>query len=193
MIHFLEGVVDSRGVDHVVLNVGGIGFLVKTSSRTVEEAGPPGAEAVLHTCLLVREENPVLYGFAAAEERALFLELISVTGVGPKVALSLLGAMTPGELARAVVSGDTALLSKIPGVGKKTAARLCVDLASKLEGYVGTDGGVPHLADSELVEALTALGYTAREAMDAARKVETGADAPLELRIRKALQALSAR
>ncbi|NLE95290.1 MAG: Holliday junction branch migration protein RuvA [Dehalococcoidia bacterium] len=193
MIHFLEGVVDSRGVDHVVLNVGGIGFLVKTSSRTAEEAGPLGAEAVLHTCLLVREENPVLYGFAAAEERALFLELISVTGVGPKVALSLLGAMRPGELARAVVSGDTALLSKIPGVGKKTAARLCVDLASKLDAYVGTDGGVTHLADAELVEALTALGYTAREAMDAARKVETGADAPLELRLRKALQALSAR
>jgi Holliday junction DNA helicase RuvA len=142
---------------------------------------------------VVREENPVLYGFAAAEDRTLFLELISVTGVGPKVALSLLGAMRPGELARAVVSGDTALLSKIPGVGKKTAARLCVDLASKLDGYVGTDGEVAHLADAELVEALTALGYTAREAMDAARKVETGADAPLELRLRKALQALSTR
>jgi Holliday junction DNA helicase RuvA len=193
MIHFLEGVVDSRGVDHVVLNVGGIGFLVKTSTRTADDVGAVGADAVLHTCLLIRDENPVIYGFGAAEERALFLDLLSVSGVGPRVALGLLGALRPGELACAIVSGDTALLSKIPGVGKKTAARLCVDLSSKMESYVGTESVGGHLGDAELVEALTALGYTAREAVDAARKVDSSDGVPLEQRIRKALQALSSR
>ncbi|MBN1151732.1 MAG: Holliday junction branch migration protein RuvA, partial [Dehalococcoidia bacterium] len=74
MIHFLEGVVDSRGVDHVVLNVAGIGFLLKTPSRTADEVGAIGSSVVLHTCLLIREENPVLYGFGTTEERALFLQ-----------------------------------------------------------------------------------------------------------------------
>ena len=193
MIHFLEGVVDSRGVDHVVLNVGGIGFLVKTSTRTADDIGPTGSSAVLHTCLMIRDENPVLYGFDAIEERALFLDLVSVSGVGPRVALALLGAMRPGELACAIVSGDTGLLSKIPGVGKKTAARLCVELSSKMESYVGTESVGAHLGDAELVEALMALGYTAREAVDAARKVESSEGEPLEKRIRKALHTLSSR
>lgn len=191
MIHFLEGIVDSRGTDHVVLNVGGIGFLVRTSSRTVGEIGATGSSAVLHTCLLIREENPVLYGFGSTEERSLFLELTSVSGVGPRVALALLGAMQPGELACAIVAGDTALLSHVPGVGKKTAARLCIELASRLDGYVAVGAVGGQLTDAELVEALTALGYPAKEAVDAARKVGGGDGTPLEQRIRRALQSLS--
>lgn len=193
MIAFLEGIVDSRGVDYVVLNVGGIGFHVKTSSRTADDIGPVGSEAVLHTCFMIRDENPVLFGFDSTEERALFLDLVSVSGVGPRVALALLGAMRPGDLAGAIICNDTALLSKIPGVGKKTAARLCVELASRMESYVGTGSVVGHPGDSELVEALTALGYTAREAVDAARKVDSSDGAPLEQRIRRALRTLTAR
>jgi len=193
MIAFLEGVIDSRGPDHVVLNVGGIGFLVKTCTRTAEDVGPVGGSAVLHTCFMIRDENPVLYGFVTTEERALFLDLVSVSGVGPRVAVALLGALRPGDLARAIVSGDTGLLSKIPGVGKKTAARLCVELASKMESHVGAAGVGGQVGDAELVEALTALGYTVREAVDAARNVDISHDAPLETRIRSALRSLSSR
>jgi Holliday junction DNA helicase RuvA len=193
MISFLEGVIDSRGTDHVVLNVGGVGFLVKTSTHTVDVIGLPGTTAVLHTSLMIRDDNPVLYGFDTSEERDLFLQLISVSGVGPRVAVSLLGALRPGELARALVTGDTGLLSKVPGVGKKTAARLCIELASKVEGYVGAEGVEGHAGDAELIEALTALGYTLREAVDAARNVDSSDGAPLEARIRKALRSLSSR
>jgi len=193
MISFLEGVIDSRGADYVVLNVGGIGFLVKTSTRTADGAGAPGSTAVLHTCLMIRDENPVLYGFDTTEERALFLDLISVSGVGPRVAVALLGALRPGELARAIVMGDTALLSKIPGVGKKIAARLCVELASKVESYVGAEGVGGQPGDAELIDALTALGYTVREAVDASRNAESVDGEPLETRIRMALRALSSR
>ncbi len=193
MISFLEGVIDSRGPDHIVLNVGGIGFLVKTTVQTADSIGAPGTTAILHTCLMIRDENPVLYGFDTAEERALFLALISVSGVGPRVGVALLGAMRPGDLARAIVTGDTGILSKIPGVGKKTAARLCVELASKVEAYVGEGGVVGHAGDSELIEALTALGYTVREAVDAARNVDSGDGAPLETRLKKALRSLASR
>ncbi|MBN1151848.1 MAG: Holliday junction branch migration protein RuvA, partial [Dehalococcoidia bacterium] len=125
--------------------------------------------------------------------RALFLQLTSVSGVGPRVALSLLGAMLPGDLACAIVAGDTALLSRIPGVGKKTAARLCVELASKLDGFIAVGTGAAQLTDAELVEALVALGYTTREAVDAAHRVGGSEDVPLEQRIRRALQMLATR
>ena len=101
--------------------------------------------------------------------------------------------MRTGDLARAIVTGDTGLLSKVPGVGKKTAARLCVELASKAEAYVGAEGVGGRAGDAELVEALTALGYTVREAVDAARNVDSSDGAPLESRIRKALRSLSSR
>ncbi len=193
MISFLEGIIDSRGPDHVILNVGGIGFLVKTTAQTADSIGAPGATVVLHTCLMIRDENPVLYGFDTVEERALFLELISVSGVGPRLGVALLGALRPGDLARAIITGDTVLLSKVPGVGKKTAARVCVELASKVEAYVGAEGVGGQAGDAELIEALIALGYTMREAVDAARGVESSDGAPLETRIRRALRSLSGR
>ncbi len=192
MIAFVEGVVDSQGSDHVVLNVGGVGFLVRTTARTAEGIGPVGGKAVLHTCFMIRDESPVLYGFETREERALFLELISVSGVGPRLAVALLGALPPSDLAAAIVSGNTAVLSRIPGVGKKTAARLCVELSGKMEGYAVAEVVSGH-GDAELIEALTALGYTVREAVDAARRVDVSADTPLESRIRLALRTLASR
>ncbi len=193
MIAFLDGVIDSKGADHLVLNVGGIGFLVRTSTRTAEDAGAPGTETVLHTCLIIRDDNPLLYGFGSVEERGVFLELVSVSGVGPRVAVALLGALRPAELASAIVGGDTALLSRIPGVGKKTAARVCVELATSMERYVAA-GDVPgQSSDSEVVEALMALGYSAREAIGAAKSMAPDDAAPLEDRLRRALRALASR
>ncbi len=193
MISFLEGVIDSKGPDHVVLNVGGIGFLVRTSTRTAEEIGALGASAVLHTCFLIRDEYPLLYGFESDEARALFVELVSVSGVGPRVAIALLGALRPSELAGAVVSGNTALLSAVPGVGKKTAARVCVELASKMERYALADAVQGSVGDAELVQALAALGYSVREAVSAARSIEAVDTMPLEDRLRRALRVLAIR
>jgi len=191
MIAFLDGVVVSRGPDHVVLDVGGIGFLLRTSTRTADCIGATGATAHVHTCLLIRDENPVLYGFLTEDERAFFLDLISVSGVGPRVALSLLSSLKPDELAGAVARNDTALLSRVPGVGKKIAARLCVELQSKVQALVTSGVSSGGGGDGELVAALIALGYTLREASEAARLAEGEAGASLETRLRLALRSLT--
>lgn len=191
MIDFLDGVVASRGPDYVVLDVGGIGFLLKTSTRTADSTGAAGSSALLHTCLLVREEQPVLFGFATEDERAFFLALISVTGVGPRVALNLLSGLRPDELAGAIVRNDTALLSHVPGVGKKIAARLCVELESKVEAFAASSFRPEGEGEGELIAALMALGYTMREASEGARVAAGDAGLSLEARLRVALRALT--
>ncbi|MFW6057203.1 MAG: Holliday junction branch migration protein RuvA [Chloroflexota bacterium] len=193
MISFVDGTIESTGVDNVVVNVGGVGLQVSVSTRTVASLGKTGSRVTLHTCLFIRDEVPVLFGFASAGERAMFLDLISVSGVGPRVGLLLLGAFEPAELAAAIVRGDTGLIAHVPGVGKKTAARLCVELASKMERFAGS-GATGATADSgDIVEALVALGYSPREASRAAREGSAGPDAPLEERLRHALRVLSER
>ncbi len=193
MISFVEGVIESKGPDHVILNVGGIGFLVKTSTRTADDLGAPGTSAVLHTWFMIRDESAVLYGFGTTEEREVFLELVSVSGVGPRVAVAVLGTLRPAEAAGAIVRGDTALLSRIPGVGKKIAARVCVELASRMDRYAELGVSHVHMGDTELVEALTALGYSMREAVDATRTAGADTSIPLEDRLRKALRVLATR
>lgn len=193
MIAFLDGIVDLKGADYVVLNVGGIGFQVRAPSRTIDEIGEPGARAVLQTLFLMRDDSPVLYGFGSNEELALFQDLISVSGVGPRVGLMLLGALKPEDLAAAIVRGDTELISRVPGVGKRTSARLCVELESKMERYVKGVVGTAREGDGELVAALTALGYSLREAVDAARSTGGEHDLPLEERLKRALRSLASR
>ena len=191
MIDFLDGVVASRGPDYVVLDVGGIGFLLKTSAQTADSVGAVGATALVHTCLLVRDEQPVLFGFATNEERAFFLALLSVTGVGPRVALNLLSGLRPDELAGAIVRNDTALLSHVPGVGKKIAARLCVELESKVQAFAVSGSRTAGEGEGELIGALMALGYTMREASEGARVAAGDAGLSLEARLRVALRALT--
>ncbi len=193
MIAFLDGIVDFKGADYVVINVGGIGFQVRTSSRTIDEIGEPGGRAVLQTCLLVRDDSPVLYGFGSDEELALFQDLISVSGVGPRVGLMLLGSLKPEDLAAAIVRGDTELISRVPGVGKRTSARLCVELSPKMERYVKGVAGAAREGDGELVAALTALGYSLREAVEAAHSMGGEQGLPLEDRLKLALRSLASR
>jgi len=193
MIAFLDGIVDFKGADYVVLNVGGIGFQVRAASRTIDEIGESGARAVLQTCLLVRDDSPVLYGFGSNEELALFQDLISVSGVGPRVGLMLLGAFKPEDLAAAIVRSDTELISRVPGVGKRIAARLCVELGAKMERYVKGVAGVAREGDGELVAALMALGYSLREAVDAAHSMGGEHELPLEDRLKLALRSLASR
>ena len=193
MIAFLDGTLTAKNQDSIVVNVGGIGFMVYVSSRTLDELPRTGERVLLPTHFMMRDENPVLFGFVDEHEKAMFTDLIGVSGVGPRVALAILGFMDPPGLAAAIMRGDTALIGRAPGVGKKTAARLCVDLASKMERYVRD--GQPILArdDDELIGALMALGYPLREAAEAASSTSSMADAPLEDRLKGALRALTDR
>jgi Holliday junction DNA helicase RuvA len=156
----------------LVVEVGGVGFAVHVSARTAAMLPKVGDEVFLHTHLHVREELLSLYGFVAEEERALFLQLLAVNGVGPRMALTVLSSAPHDELARALEEGDIAWLVRLPGIGKKTAARLVVELQGKL---APRGAAVVRTADpllEEAVLALVSLGLQPRAARDAVQRVQ---------------------
>jgi Holliday junction DNA helicase RuvA len=178
----------------VVVEVEGLGFEVLVSDFTWSELGAPGEPVFLLTQLAVREDGWLLFGFASEEERSLFRLLLTVQGVGPRLALGILSALSVGEFSRAVAAGDLAALTAITGVGRKTAQRVILDLKDKI-GAPPTDAEIARLTGSdardEAVDALVSLGYpvtSAREAVRAARSVEE--EAPLETVIKEALRRL---
>ena len=183
VIASLRGAVIARGGDHVVVEVRGVGYKVFVPRH------PASDDVLLHTHQVVREDGQWLYGFETREELALFELLIGVSGVGPKAALAILSVARPSEVAAAIASGDAATLARAPGVGKKTAERLIVDLRSKV-GKVGANGGGPSLvSDDDAHAALVALGYTAAEASAALRGVPAKGRASTEERLSAALRA----
>jgi len=193
VIASLDGIIDVKTPGYLVINVGGIGFLVHISATTMDDVGDIGSRAVLQTHFVVRDDAAVLFGFSSSDELSLFQQLISVNGVGPRVALALLGSFKPEHLAAAILQGDTSVISRVQGVGKKTAARLCVELESKMEPFLGSGSGRLHEGDGDLVAALTALGYTLRESTEAAHTIAASEGGPLEDRLRLALRALASR
>jgi Holliday junction DNA helicase RuvA len=136
MIALLQGEVAVRRSDHVVLLCGGVGYRAAVSAETLRHVPPVGERAALHTQLIVRDDALTLFGFHSEQERDLFLMLLSVQAVGPKVALAILSTGTPQELIGALAAGDTARLQAVPGIGKRTAERIIVELREK----VGVDG-----------------------------------------------------
>lgn len=189
MISALTGTLEVKGADFVVLNVGGVSFKVHTSAFTLKGLGASGEKIRLHTYLQVKEESLALYGFATPQELALFRMLMGVRGVGPKIALALLSALKPDELALALASGNADLLSQVPGVGKKTASRLLLELQGKMERE--GMGPSPVLAGrADIISALTRLGYTAAEAASAVAALPDSPDLTLEERVRLALKHL---
>ena len=171
MIALVSGTVAVRRGDHVVVDCGGVGYRLAVSAETLRHVPAVGKEVLLHSHLVVRDDALHLYGFATEEERELFLMLISVQSVGPKVALAVLSGGPPRELLKAVAAGDTARLQAAPGVGKRTAERIVVELREK----VGASAPVPVLAvlngaagtdDPRALarEGLLGLGYTPVEA-----------------------------
>jgi Holliday junction DNA helicase RuvA len=175
--------------DGLVLDVGGVGYRLAATPSAVRKA--EGAdEVVLETHLHVREDAMQLYGFADADERVLFEQLLAVNGVGPKVALAIVSGHSPGELRRALVREDTALFETIPGIGRKTAQRVVLELREKIAPLAAVDDA-PHLGpgDGHLVarDALVELGYTAAEAEK--RLADTDPDLPPAERVRQALRA----
>ena len=192
MIASLEGTLEYRGVDSVIVNVGGIGFQVYVSSSTLNQLGAVKDRVSLCTHLHLREDNASLYGFATSEELALFRNLISVSGVGPKLALALLSSLSPEQLVMAITSGNIDVISQVSGVGKRMASRLVVELRGKLEKQ--WEGTILPLAseDTDAVAALTSLGYSLRESSQAISSIPDQGGMSLEEKVKAALQQLAA-
>jgi holliday junction DNA helicase RuvA len=187
MIARLRGEVVLRSSTTVVVDVGGVGYLVHPTASARRNA-KPGREATFETYLHVREDVLQLFGFSDPAERELFELLLSVQGVGPKVALAIVSGSSPDELRRAIALEDTARFQAIPGIGKKTAQRVVMELKEKLgEGVVGEEP-TPLSPKTHLVarDALIELGYTIAEAEEAL--AGTDPDAPPEERVREALK-----
>ena len=198
MIASLDGVVGAVAADSLVLEVGGVGYRVFVAPAVIA-AVEPGRRLRLHTHHLVREDLQALYGFRTPEELGFFGLLLTVTGVGPKVALGLLGSRPVADLQFAIMADDQGLLTAIPGVGKRLAARIVLELREKVAAAgiaAATPGGVGAgtlLAEGDVVGALQALGYTLAEAREAARHARAGGvgTGSLEDRVKAALRSLS--
>ncbi|MDQ3791756.1 MAG: Holliday junction branch migration protein RuvA [Actinomycetota bacterium] len=176
MIHRLRGILVEKDTEGVLLDVGGVGYRASASLGTLRALPSLGEECVIHTRMVVREDAMLLFGFAAPEERAAFDALTAVSKVGPKLALAVLSAMSPPEISEAVARGDVLKLSSVPGLGRKTAERLVLELKGKdlavfgPEPVVSTDGGGggPYM---EAREALTGLGYSIEESEKALNSI----------------------
>jgi Holliday junction DNA helicase RuvA len=187
MISFLEGKLVEKAPGRVVVAVGGVGYEVAVPSHTLARLPPQGRQARLFTRLQVRDDGMVLYGFLSQDERVLFDQLVTVTGVGPKVAVAILSSMPADALRRAIATGDVAALTTIPGIGKKVAGRVILDLKDKL-GLSGQDAVAGPIA--EVREALLALGLSAQEAREALANLAPDGDRPVEELLREALRSV---
>lgn len=191
MIASLSGTLAATSKDSVVVQVGGVGFRVFVSQAFLDRLGGPGQEVTLHTHLHVRENELTLYGCESEEELALFRTLLSVSGIGPKVALAILSTLAPDQLRTAIAQEDVTLLARVPGIGPKTARKLVFDLKDKV--VAGAPGAEPRPglteADADLIAALTSLGYSVTEAQEAIRALPrpAGQPLPLEEQVRLAL------
>ncbi|WP_130837918.1 Holliday junction branch migration protein RuvA [Lachnoclostridium sp. Marseille-P6806] len=194
MISFLKGTIDHISDTALELEVGGVGYEVQVSPATASKLQRSGPEATVYTYTYVREDQIALYGFASRDELSLFRRLITVSGIGPKAGLSLLSAMSADDLRFAIMAGDARTISRAPGVGKRTAERLILELREKIgaeeaaeaagaltSGETAGSGDMSGDAE-EAAEALIALGYSRTEALRAVRKAkESGASGTEEL------------
>ncbi len=193
MIAALRGTLLALGADYAVIEAGGVGYQVWAPRGVLQGLGQIGDEARVHTYMLVREDALLLYGFATLAERSFFELLLTVTGVGPKVALSMMSAVPLDQLQIAIASENVTLLSQVPGIGKKTAARLILELKSKINlgalapAFASATPGLAHV-NTEVQEVLQSLGYSAAEAQAAVLALPQDAPPDLEERLRLALR-----
>jgi Holliday junction DNA helicase RuvA len=191
----LSGTVAEKQADHVILDVGGVGYLVHLSAVSLSQLPPGGQPATLRTYTNVRQDAIELYGFTTEDEESVFRALIDVKGVGPRAAQNILSGVQAKDLAAAVAQGDVARLTKIPGVGKKTAERLVVELKEKLALLARAAGPAKAAPGADAVEqvraALLNLGYKAPQADAAADALRAGAAGKrLDELVREALKLL---
>lgn len=180
MISRLTGKLVEKTPPQIVIDVNGVGYEADVSMQTFYNLPPVGESVQLFTQLIIREDAHLLFGFATAEERKTFRQLIKVSGIGAKTALGILSAMTADELAQAVAEEDVKRLSSAPGIGKKTAERMVLELRGKLVAHTVTDGlfaATPAVDETDdIVSTLLALGYSEREAKAAVKGVPKGTD-----------------
>jgi Holliday junction DNA helicase RuvA len=196
VIASVEGTVANVAFDSLVLEVGGIGYQLYAAPSILVSA-QPGTKLKLHTYHLVREDQQALYGFRSVEDLGFFSQLLTVTGVGPKVALAIVGSRPTPDLQLAIMQQDQAVLVSVPGIGKKLAERIIFELKEKVTAAgvaasaAAADGGLA-TSEGEIVAALQALGYSLAEAREASRYAltGTGAAASLEDRVKAALRSL---
>ena len=191
MITTLEGKLVSKAADHLVVTVGGVGIEVLAPFTTIEKLGTE--RVFLYTRLVVREDSLSLYGFATVGEREVFDAVLKISGIGPKLAVAILSTLSVDNLRSAVVNDRPEIISRVPGIGKKTAQKIVLELQDKIAG--GLDS-LPLAAEDDssgvLLDALTGLGYSVVEAQAAIQSIPLDAPADIEERIRIALQSLSA-
>ncbi|MFA5081585.1 MAG: Holliday junction branch migration protein RuvA [Hydrogenophilaceae bacterium] len=189
MIGRLTGTLLEKHPPQIVVDVHGVGYEVDVPMSTFYNLPAQGEQVALFTHFSVREDAQQLYGFGSAKEREVFRTLIKISGVGPKLALSVLSGMNADELAQAVAMQETGRLVKIPGVGKKTAERLLLELKGKLADALPSVAGSPANVAHDALNALMALGYSDKEALPVLKQLPEGAS--LEESIRQALKLLA--
>lgn len=200
MIGFVKGIIADFEENLVIIDVNGIGMNVYCTGQTLSNIGSVGSTIKLHTYLNVKEDSMTLYGFLAKEDLKIFKLLITVNGIGPKGALSILNAITPNELRFAILAGDSKAIAKAPGIGAKTAGRVILDLKDKLsveEALESKLGNSQSFVESQqnntrdAIEALTALGYSPTEALKAVNQVNAEPDMDTEAILKAALKFIS--
>jgi len=196
MIARLSGSLAETAADHLVIDVNGVGYLAYASARTLSAIGPIGGSVLLLTEMQVREDAITLFGFGSSSERDWFRLLTGVQGVGGRVALAILSVLDPNELARAIASGDKAMIARANGVGPKLAQRIAMELRDKVGGLAlgpGATAAPAGSASADAISALANLGFRPAEASAAvaAASDELGADASLDALVRLALRKAS--
>ncbi len=193
MISSLRGTVLSITPDALVVDVGGVGFKVLVPTSVAEAADGVGRTVSLHTHLAVREDALTLYGFGSEEQRALFELLLGVNGVGPRVALAVLSTLSPDVLRRAVANEQPEVFNRVPGVGKKTAEKIVFHLKDRVGREIGL-GALTAVSDqdTEVIAALTVLGYSIVEAQAALQSIPKDTPDDVEERVRLALRYFAA-
>ncbi len=189
MIAGLRGTLESLGSDWAIIDVGGVSFQVYMPTSTLSTMGTIGKEVKLHTHLNLKEDSATLYGFASADELRLFQTLISVSGLGPRLALAMLSAMSVEQLTMAIATGSANLLTQVPGIGKKMSDRLILELKDKIgAGWITTPAAQIAQENSDVLAALTTLGYSVTEASRAVATLPPSSELSLEEKIKLALQ-----
>lgn len=179
MYYYIKGKLALRGENYIVIDAHGVGYMIYTSLNTIQNVGVQGSEVTVYTYLNVREDAHELYGFATLEEKTLFMQLLSVSGVGAKVALSVLSVLTPAAFAQAVIFDDIKAITKAPGVGPKVAKRIVLELKDKIKKVDIEAGGKAESINeagsdsrSEAISALLVLGYSITDAQSAVAGID---------------------
>lgn len=201
MYAFIEGTIEHKAPGELILSAGGVGYQIQCTQAALSSAPAKGEFMRVYTWLSVREDAMELFGFQSPEEKRMFLQLNSISGIGPRTALGILASMPLQDLTLAIMTGDTVMLSRAPGIGKKTAQRIALELKDKLSaGDLATDqsiaqfkGSMQDGAVSEAILALQSLGYTQSEAARAVSMAHqsAGADEKADVLVRLALRGMT--